>query len=61
MTQRSGGFVPRRKEQGMKDYRTEEEKKICERCDDLICSRHCVIYRKEQEREEAELHAEKKE
>lgn len=38
----------------MKDYRTEEEKRICERCDDILCSRHCVIVRREQERQEAE-------
>lgn len=36
----------------MIDYRTEEEKKICERCEDLICTRHCPIYRKEEERRE---------
>ena len=39
----------------MKDYRTAEEKRICERCDDILCSRHCVIVRREQERQEAEL------
>lgn len=34
----------------MEDLRTEEEKRICERCDDLICSKHCAIFRKEEER-----------
>ena len=36
----------------MEDLRTEEEKRICERCDDLICSKHCAIFRKEEERKE---------
>lgn len=44
----------------MKDYRTEEEKKICSRCDDLICTRHCPIFRKELERKEAEEKGETK-
>ena len=34
------------------DYRTEEEKRICEVCCDLICTRHCPIVRKEIERRE---------
>lgn len=33
-------------------YITEEEKKICDRCCDLICSRHCAVYRKAEERSE---------
>ena len=36
------------------DYRTEEEKKICECCCDLICTKHCPIVRKEEERKEKE-------
>ena len=38
----------------MEDLRTEEEKKICEGCCDLICTRHCPIVRKEEERRNKE-------
>ena len=35
------------------DYRTDGEKEICEgKCDDLICSSHCVIERRSRERKE---------
>lgn len=36
------------------EYVTESEREqICDRiCDDLICSRHCAVYRKALERQE---------
>ena len=37
------------------DYVLKSEKEqICRRCDDLICSRHCAVWRKAEERRDAD-------
>lgn len=31
-----------------------EQEQICSRCDDLLCSRHCAVWRKAEERRDAD-------